>query len=93
MAIALAALSVPALAINPVIPATDATESATVATLAPLEAVAPVDLASPDNAPLRAQIMALQDRLYADGREGIVIVLQAMDAAVSLNSPARPMVM
>jgi PPK2 family polyphosphate:nucleotide phosphotransferase len=29
----------------------------------------------------QAQIMALQDRLYADGREGIVIVLQAMDAA------------
>ena len=61
MAIALAALSVPALAINPVIPATDATESATVATLAPLEAVAPVDLASPDNAPLAAQIALLAE--------------------------------
>lgn len=29
----------------------------------------------------QAKIMALQDKLYADGREGIVIVLQAMDAA------------
>jgi cell wall-associated NlpC family hydrolase len=33
----------------------------TVATQAPLDAVAPVDLASPDNAPLVAQIAALQD--------------------------------
>lgn len=29
----------------------------------------------------QAKISALQDRLYADGREGLIIVLQAMDAA------------
>lgn len=28
-----------------------------------------------------AKIAALQDKLYADGREGVVVVLQAMDAA------------
>lgn len=29
----------------------------------------------------QAKIQALQDRLYADGREGLIIVLQALDAA------------
>ncbi|QDA58441.1 NlpC/P60 family protein [Thermomonas aquatica] len=45
------------MAFNPVeLPA----DAATTATLAPLDAVAPVDLASPDNAPLAAQIAVLQ---------------------------------
>lgn len=30
---------------------------------------------------MREKISALQDKLYADGREGLIIVLQAMDAA------------
>ena len=88
LALALATLSVPALAINPVIPATDATESATVATLAPLEAVAPVDLASPDNAPLRAQIMALQQAQTAPSTSArIKTVLQR--AFALLGTPYR----
>lgn len=50
------------MAINPVQPpADDAVVATTVATQAPLDAVAPVDLASPDNAPLLAQISALRD--------------------------------
>ena len=63
LAIALVAASMPALAINPVIPPADAigdAAAATAATTAPLDAVVPVDLASPDNAPLAAQIAALQ---------------------------------
>lgn len=57
---ALAACAAPAMAMNPITPA-DAAREVTVATQAPLEAVAPVDLASPDNAPLVAQIAALQN--------------------------------
>ena len=49
------------MAINPIQPPADAASPATAATQAPLEAVAPVDLASPDNAPLAAQIAALRD--------------------------------
>ena len=61
LALALAAGSLPALAINPITPPVDAAAPAdTVAAQAPLDAVAPVDLASPDNAPLAAQIAALQ---------------------------------
>lgn len=57
LAFALAACAAPAMAFNPVeLPA----DAATTATLAPLDAVAPVDLASPDNAPLAAQIAVLQ---------------------------------
>ena len=48
------------MAITPTAPPADAAPSVTVATQAPLDAVAPVDLASPDNAPLLAQITALQ---------------------------------
>ena len=50
------------MAINPVQPsAQEATSLVTAATQAPLDAVAPIDLASPDNAPLAAQIAALRD--------------------------------
>lgn len=56
---ALAVCAAPALAITPAAPA--AGEADTAATLAPLDAVASVDLASPDNAPLAAQIAALRD--------------------------------
>lgn len=50
------------MAINPVQPSADeATSLVTAATQAPLDAVAPIDLASPDNAPLAAQIAALRD--------------------------------
>ena len=88
LALALATLSVPALAINPVIPATGTTDSTTVATLAPLEAVAPVDLASPDNAPLRAQIMALQQAQTAPSTSArIKTVLQR--AFALLGTPYR----
>lgn len=59
-ALALAAIAVPALAFNPVSATSDPMAQSTVAIEAPLEAVAPVDLASPDNAPLAAQIAALQ---------------------------------
>jgi cell wall-associated NlpC family hydrolase len=57
---ALAACAVPAMASNPTSSTTDPMAQSTVAVQAPLEAVAPVDLASPDNAPLAAQIAALQ---------------------------------
>jgi cell wall-associated NlpC family hydrolase len=40
---------------------TDPMAQSTVAVQAPLDAVAPVDLASPDNAPLAAQIAALRE--------------------------------
>lgn len=58
---ALAACAAPAMAMNPpvTLPAETA-PAATTATQAPLDAVAPVDIASPDNAPLVAQIAALQ---------------------------------
>lgn len=59
-AMALAACAVPAMASNPTSSTTDPMAQSTVAVQAPLEAVAPVDLASPDNAPLAAQIAALQ---------------------------------
>jgi cell wall-associated NlpC family hydrolase len=49
------------MAMNPTTPPADPAPTVTVATQAPLDAVAPVDLASPDNAPLVAQIAALQD--------------------------------
>ena len=61
LAVALAACAAPALAYNPVTPGADQFQSDTAATAAPLDAVAPVDLASPDNAPLAAQIAALQE--------------------------------
>jgi cell wall-associated NlpC family hydrolase len=49
------------MAMNPVTPpADDAAPAVTAATQAPLDAVASVDLASPDNAPMVAQIAALQ---------------------------------
>ena len=57
---ALAACAVPAMASNPAGSNADPMAQATVAVHAPLAAVAPVDLASPDNAPLAAQIAALQ---------------------------------
>lgn len=57
---ALAACAAPAMASNPASSHTDPMAQSTVAVQAPLEAVAPVDLASPDNAPLAAQIAALQ---------------------------------
>ena len=60
LAVALAACAAPAMAMNPLTPPADPASAVTVATQAPLDAVAPVDLASPDNAPLLAQITALQ---------------------------------
>ena len=48
------------MAANPAEASTASLPSSTVASQAPLDAVAPVDLASPDNAPLAAQIAALQ---------------------------------
>jgi cell wall-associated NlpC family hydrolase len=58
LALTLAA-ALPAVASNPA--PVDLPAAQTAATQAPLDAVAPVDLASPDNAPLAAQIAALQD--------------------------------
>lgn len=57
---AFVACAAPATASNPAGSITDPMAQSTVAVQAPLEAVAPVDLASPDNAPLAAQIAALQ---------------------------------
>ena len=57
-ALALAACAVPAMASNPASSTFDPMAQSTVAVQAPLEAVAPVNLASPDNAPLAAQIAA-----------------------------------
>lgn len=34
-----------------------------------------------DTKVMQQKIRALQDRLYADGREGVIVILQAMDAA------------
>ena len=75
------------MAINPIALPTDATP-ATVATQAPLEAVAPVDLASPDNAPLVAQIAALQNAQAAPSTSSrIKTVLQR--AFTLLGTPYR----
>ena len=88
LAIALAACSMPALAVNPVIPPAEAAEPATAATLAPLDSVASVDLASPDNAPLAAQIAALQDAKDAPSTSSrIKTVLQR--AFALLGTPYR----
>ena len=66
----------------------DTTSQATVATLAPLDAVAAVDLASPDNAPLAAQIAALQDAQSAPSTSSRVkTVLQR--AFALLGTPYR----
>ena len=76
------------MAMNPLTPPADAAPAVTVATQAPLEAVAPVDLASPDNAPLVAQIAALQDAQVAPSTSSrIKTVLQR--AFTLLGTPYR----
>ncbi|WP_407077373.1 C40 family peptidase [Thermomonas sp.] len=60
LAMALTACAIPAIASNPEQAPASTTAQATVATLAPADSVASIDLASPDNAPLAAQIAALQ---------------------------------
>jgi len=89
IALALAACAVPAMAINPVQPsAEEATSLVTAATQAPLDAVAPIDLASPDNAPLAAQIAALRDAQNSPTASSrIKTVLQR--AFALLGSPYR----
>ena len=85
---ALAACAAPAMAMNPITPPTDPAPAVTVATQAPLEAVAPVDLASPDNAPLVAQIAALQSAQAAPSTSSrIKTVLQR--AFTLLGTPYR----
>ena len=88
IALALVACAAPALAFNPVESTADAAQPATAASLAPLEAVAPVDLASPDNAPLLAQIAALQQAQAAPSTSTrIKTVLQR--AFALLGTPYR----
>ena len=85
---ALAACAAPAMAMNPITPPADPAPAVTVATQAPLEAVAPVDLASPDNAPLVAQIAALQHAQAAPSTSSrIKTVLQR--AFTLLGTPYR----
>ena len=84
---ALAACAAPAMAINPIATPAD-TDPVTVASQAPLDAVAPVDLASPDNAPLLAQIAALQSAQAAPSTSSrIKTVLQR--AFTLLGTPYR----
>ncbi len=85
---ALAACAVPAMASNSASSITDPLAQSTVAVQAPLEAVAPVDLASPDNAPLAAQIAALQQAQSAPSTSSRVkTVLQR--AFALLGTPYR----
>ena len=85
---ALAACAAPAMAMNPITPPAEPASTVTVATQAPLEAVAPVDLASPDNAPLVAQIAALQNAQAAPSTSSrIKTVLQR--AFTLLGTPYR----
>ena len=85
---ALGACAAPVMAMNPITPPADPAPAVTVATQAPLEAVAPVDLASPDNAPLVAQIAALQDAQAAPSTSSrIKTVLQR--AFTLLGTPYR----
>ena len=86
-ALLLATCAAPALALNPTTP-TDIAPAVTVAAEAPLEAVAAVDLASPDNAPLAAQIAALKGAQDAPNTSGrIKTVLQR--AFTLLGTPYR----
>ncbi|RZA22115.1 MAG: NlpC/P60 family protein [Lysobacteraceae bacterium] len=73
------------MAINPVELPADGAVVATAASQAPLDAVAPVDLASPDNAPLATQIAALQAAPTTSSR--IKTVLQR--AFALLGTPYR----
>lgn len=76
------------MASNPADSITDPMAQSTVAVQAPLEAVAPVDLASPDNAPLAAQIAALQQAQSAPSTSSRVkTVLQR--AFALLGTPYR----
>jgi len=85
---ALAVCAAPAMAMNPITPPADPAPAVTVATQAPLEAVAPVNLASPDNAPLVAQIAALQNAQAAPSTSSrIKTVLQR--AFTLLGTPYR----
>ena len=87
-AMALAACAAPAMASNPTDSTLDPMAQSTVAVQAPLEAVAPVDLASPDNAPLAAQIAALQQAQSAPSTSSRVkTVLQR--AFALLGTPYR----
>jgi cell wall-associated NlpC family hydrolase len=87
-AMALAACAAPAMASNPADSTFDPMAQSTVAVQAPLEAVAPVDLASPDNAPLAAQIAALQQAQSAPSTSSRVkTVLQR--AFALLGTPYR----
>jgi cell wall-associated NlpC family hydrolase len=87
-AMALAACAAPAMASKSASSATDPMAQSTVAVEAPLEAVAPVDLASPDNAPLAAQIAALQQAQSAPSTSSRVkTVLQR--AFALLGTPYR----
>ena len=95
LALAAALCTLPALAATPAPAAagpvpTPATEAAgdTAATLAPLDAVAAIDLASPDNAPLAAQIAALDQARNAPTTSArIKTVLQR--AFTLLGTPYR----
>lgn len=88
LAMALASCAAPAMASNPTDSAFDPMSQSTVAVQAPLEAVAPVDLASPDNAPLAAQIAALQQAQSAPSTSSRVkTVLQR--AFALLGTPYR----
>lgn len=87
-ALAFAACAAPAMASNPADSTVDPMAQSTVAVQAPLEAVAPVDLASPDNAPLAAQIAALQQAQSAPSTSSRVkTVLQR--AFALLGTPYR----
>ena len=88
LALALAACTAPVMAMNPATTPPADVPSVTVATQAPLDAVAAVDLASPDNAPLVAQIAALQGAQVATSTSSrIKTVLQR--AFTLLGTPYR----
>lgn len=85
---ALVACAAPAMASNPAGSITDPMAQSTAAFHAPLEVVAPVDLVSPDNAPLAAQIAALQQAQTAPSSSSRVkTVLQR--AFALLGTPYR----
>lgn len=76
------------MASNPINSVSDPMAQSTVAVRAPLESVAPVDLASPDNAPLAAQIAALHQSQSAPSTSSRVkTVLQR--AFALLGTPYR----
>ncbi len=94
MAIALAAASMPALAINPIIPPADADAQAKPAAADALKALAPVEIATADNAPLDlqidpAQLVALNEAAAASPTISSRIKTVLQRAFALLGTPYR----